>query len=445
MAKIKFTAGRVADFKCETGDSRAFMWDSAAPGLGLRVTANGAKSYIFQGKLKREVIRITIGDPCTWTIDAAQAEARRLKVIIDNGQDPRQVKADGLEAAQDARDAKQAKKAAADALAVRHTTTFAQVWTVYLEDRKPDWGERHYQDHVSKFAAGGVSSLRGTRGLGVTVAGPLHHFADMPLNGIDSEMVEKWARQEGKTRPTSARLAWRMLKAFFQWCYENKKYAGFLPPRNPGKTTKSRKSLGKAKSKQDTLLSAQLPGWFETVRLIGNPTISAYVQTLLLSGARPGEILAMKWEDINWRWESIVIRDKIEGARTIALTPFVSHLLAALPRRNEYVFSSAQKGVNIIAKPHLAHKTACRAAGLEGLTFHGLRRSFASLSAQIKIVGGAAMQIQGHKPVSAREKSYIVWPQDVLNKSQIKIEAEILAMAEIDFVPVAPGLRVVNS
>lgn len=41
-------------------------------------------------------MRITIGAPATWSIDKAQAEARRLKVIIDNGQDPRQVKADKL-------------------------------------------------------------------------------------------------------------------------------------------------------------------------------------------------------------------------------------------------------------------------------------------------------------------------------------------------------------
>jgi hypothetical protein len=101
MAKVRFTAGRVDDFKCEGGKSQSFLWDTGAPGLGLRVTANGAKSYIFQAKLNQQTIRVTIGDPRSWDISAAQAEARRLKVIVDGGQDPRKLKADEL-AAKDA-------------------------------------------------------------------------------------------------------------------------------------------------------------------------------------------------------------------------------------------------------------------------------------------------------------------------------------------------------
>ena len=115
MAKIKFTAGRIADFQCEPGKHSDFLWDSVTPGLGLRVMASGAKSYIFQAKLQRQVIRIKIGDPDTWPIEAptdgkgrptgkgARQEARRLKTLIDDGQDPRQVKTDELAAEQAAR------------------------------------------------------------------------------------------------------------------------------------------------------------------------------------------------------------------------------------------------------------------------------------------------------------------------------------------------------
>lgn len=444
MAKLNFTAGRVADFKCEAGKAQSFLWDTTAPGLGLRITSNGAKAYIFQSKLNTQAIRITIGSPSVWNIDKARAEARRLKVLIDGGKDPRQVKADGLEAEQVARKVKKAAETAAAALVEKHTTTFQQVWDVYLEERKPHWGERHYQDHVKKIAAGGIPALRGTRGRGVTIAGPLHYFASMPISSIDSETVEKWAKAEGKVRPTSARLAWRMLKVFFQWCSESKKYRDLMQPQNPGKTKKSGESLGKAKSKRDNLELAQLPGWFEAVQKLPNPTVSAYLQTLLLSGARPGEILAMKWEDINWRWGSIIIRDKIDGERTIPLTPFVSHLLAKLPKRNEFVFSSFQERADTIGKPHLAHKQACDAAGLQGLTLHGLRRSFASLAEQTEAPGGVAAQIQGHKPQSAREKSYIVRPMDFLRKWHINIEAWILEQAHIDFSPKTTGLSIVQ-
>ena len=365
-------------------------------------------------------------------------------MLIDGGEDPRQVKAKAIEAKQAEIETKKAAKAAAEVLALKHTTTFKDVWDVYLAERKPHWGERHYQDHVKKIEAGGRLSKKGTRGRGVTIAAPLHYFANMPISSIDSEIVEKWAKLEGQKRPTSARLAWRMLKVFFQWCYESKAYRDLIPPQNPGKTKKSGESLGKAKPKRDNLEIAQLPGWFHAVKKISNPTVSAYLQTLLLTGARPGEVLQMKWEDISWRWESIVIRDKIEGERTIPLTPYVSHLLAALPRRNEYVFSSAQKDVEIIGKPHLLHKQACDAAGLQGLTLHGLRRSFASLAEQTEAPGGVAAQIQGHKPQSAREKSYIVRPMDFLRKWHCIIESWILEQAQIEFIPAPAGLRAIK-
>jgi len=439
-----FTEKRVTGFKCAEGKKQSIFWDGKVQGLGLRVTASGSKSYIFETSINKKTIRITIGNISTYTIEEAQDIATEYKAQTDKSIDPRQVKADALAAKQAEINRRLAAQIAAEALAAKHSTTFKEVWDVYLAERKPHWGERHYLDHVKKIAAGGVSASRGTRGLGVTVAGPLHYFADMPISSIDSETVEKWAKLEGQKRPTSARLAWRMLKVFFQWCYEDKTYRDLIPPQNPGKTKKSGESLGKAKPKRDNLELAQLAGWFHAVKKISNPTVSAYLQALLLTGARPGEVMEMKWADIEWRWESIVIRDKIEGERTIPLTPYVSHLLAALPRRNEYVFSSSQKDVEIIGKPHLLHKQACDAAGLQGLTLHGLRRSFASLAEQTEAPGGVAAQIQGHKPQSAREKSYIVRPMDFLRKWHCIIESWILEQAQIEFIPAPAGLRAIK-
>jgi hypothetical protein len=43
---------------------------------------------------------------------------------------------------------------------------------------------------------------------------------------------------------------------------------------------------------------------------------------------------------VNTQWKGISIRDKVEGTREIPATPYVLALLAALPRRNQWVFSS---------------------------------------------------------------------------------------------------------
>jgi hypothetical protein len=65
--------------------------DTKAPGLRVRVTNTGAKSFVFESKLNRQTIRRTIGDVKMWSIEQARAEARRLAVMLDSGTDPREL------------------------------------------------------------------------------------------------------------------------------------------------------------------------------------------------------------------------------------------------------------------------------------------------------------------------------------------------------------------
>ena len=436
--RVNLTAGAIERLTCPSGKQQAFMRDSEAPGLRVRVTAAGAKSFVYESKLNRQTIRRTIGDVKAWSIEQARTEARRLAVVLDGGQDPRE-----LERQQ------QADKAAAKAVNAVQAVTVAEAWAAYLADRRQHWGERHYQDHEKLARAGGEAAKRGTRGRGLTIAGPLHPLMAMRLRDLTSPVIEAWAAEQAKTRPTPARLSWRLLRAFLAWCAEHPQYAAVVPAQNPAKTRRAREALGKAGVKQDALLREQLPAWFAAVRNIGNPAISAYLQTLLLTGARPGEVLALRWEDINTQWRGLTIRDKVEGERVIPLTPYVWHLLAALPRRGEWVFAGAVrepgKAAQPIAKPHHAHATACKVAAIEGLTFHGLRRSFKSLTEWLEIPAGVVAQIQGHKPSATAEKHYTVRPLDLLRVHHERIEAWILEQAGVQFdAKAAPGaLRVV--
>jgi integrase len=56
--------------------------------------------------------------------------------------------------------------------------------------------------------------------------------------------------------------------------------------------------------------------------------------------------------------------------------------------------------------PQKAHSQACAAAGIDGLTLHGLRRSFKSLTEWLEIPAGVVAQIMGHKPSAIAEKHY---------------------------------------
>ena len=56
------TAGLIECLACPASKLQTFMRDTKAPGLRVRVTAAGAKSFVFEAKLNRQTIRRTIGD-----------------------------------------------------------------------------------------------------------------------------------------------------------------------------------------------------------------------------------------------------------------------------------------------------------------------------------------------------------------------------------------------
>lgn len=84
-------------------------------------------------------------------------------------------------------------------------------------------------------------------------------------------------------------------------------------------------------------------------------------------------------------------------------------------------------------KPHKPHVTACAVAGIDGLTLHGLCRSFKSLTEWLEIPTGVVAQIMGHKPSATAEKHYTVRPLDLLRVHHETIEAWIFEQAGIVF------------
>ena len=439
--RVNLTAGRVDAFTCPPDKAQAFLWDTDTPTLALRVTPTKRKTYVFEARLNGATIRINIGTLADWPIKQARTKAQELKMLVDAGTDPREVARDRQAAAAEKKAAAVAKVDAAKVAAV----TVGEVWQAYIAERRPFWGALHLRDHIDKTKAGGLPSGRRGGGKELTKPGPLAALMPLALQDLDQATIEAWAADEGKTRASSARLAWRLLTVFLTWCGEQPRYAALLPAKNPAKTKKAREALGKAGAKSDVLQREQLAVWFAAVQQLQNPVIAVCLQMMLLTGARPGEVLALRWEDVNTKWKGVSIKDKVEGTREIPATPYMLHLMAALPRRNEWLFSSPSSASGCLTEPNNPHTRACKAAGLEGLTLHGLRRSFKSLTEWLEVPVGVVAQIQGHKPSATAEKHYTVRPLELLRLHHEKIEAWILEQAGIVFDAKAePGaLRVV--
>ncbi len=438
------TAGLIERLTCPAGKTQVFLRDTKAPGLRVRATAastknpKGLKAFVYEAKLNRQTIRRTIGDVRVWDIEAARTEARRLAVVVRSDKDdPRE-----LERQQEADKAAVIATAAVKVQAAKvAAVTMGEVWAVYLVERKPHWSALHYRDHEKMAHAGGEQRKR-MAGV-MTVPGPLANFMTLRLSDVDATTVQAWAEKEGKARPTRARLALRILKAFLRWAAAETDYKA-LANATAASGKKTREMAGTSKPKNDYIQREQLSAWFANVCQIQNPVIAAYLQCLLLTGARREELAELKWEDVNFQWRGLTLKDKIEDVRPVPLTPYVAHLLATLPKRNEWVFSSPTSASGRLTEPSIAHRRACAAAGLQ-VTLHGLRRSFASLCEWLDIPGGISAQIQGHAPQGVREQNYIRRPLDLLRVHHEKIEAWILEQAGVVFdAKAAPGaLRVV--
>ena len=469
--RVKLTAGRVRDFSCEPGKPQSFLWDTDAPGLAVRATANGSKAYIFQGKLTGQSIRITIGDVATWNIEGitkdgqgriisygAREEARRLQGLIDQKIDPRHAKAEEIAAAE----AKRAEAEAQRQNAERKQITVRTAWDAYIKARKDKWSARHTADHENLISPGGKGTKRDQ-----LKPGALSSLMTLKLPELTQAKVRKWLEWESSLRPTQAALAFRLLRAFLNWCEDEPEYAG-IAARDACTAKKTREVLPKSKPKADSLQREQLPAWFANIRAIRNPVISTYLQTSLLSGARREEVMNLRWADVDFKWNSLTIRDKVEGERIIPMTPYVASLLSHLHMLNNtppkvkkirardrdkpkkkwapspWVFSSQTADSGRLQEPAIAHRQACTKAGIQGLTIHGLRRSFKSLAEWVEMPTGIVAQIMGHKPSATAEKHYTVRPLDLLRAWHSRYEAWILEQAKVEFKAATKGAKLMS-
>jgi integrase len=364
-------------------------------------------------------------EPCGWSSEGWTAEKAALALAeLKNAHRT----GEGIDRLSKKREQSAAKQQADETESKRQDATLRKVWFEYVESRKVKWSARHYADHIRAVQPGGEKTKRGK---GTTTAGALAPLMGLKLSELTPERIKAWVAKEAPKRGTQTRIAFDALRAFINWCDDQPEYKGLASMDACSRRIK-RENLPKKGSKDDCLQREQLPAWFSAIRGLSNPFISAYLQGLLLTGARRNELAGLTWDDIDFKWNAITIHDKVEGLRTIPSTPYVASLLSPLPRRNQWVFSSPAAASGRLQEPRIPHNKALSVAGIEGLTLHGLRRSFGTLSEWIEVPTGVVAQIMGHKPSATAEKHYRRRPLDLLRMWHVKIEAWILDQAGID-------------
>jgi integrase len=288
----------------------------------------------------------------------------------------------------------------------------------------------------------------------MTKPGHLAALMQLTLASIDQDVIREWYSYEAQTAPIQAARAVAMFSGFLGWCATKKELRG-LVNRDAARASELGDVLPGVNKRRDALEIDQLPAWFAGTDKLRSPTARAYLQALVLTGARREELAGLRWADVDFRWNRLTIADKVETTRVIPLTPYMAQLIGGLPRArmkngrrdNPFVFSSPMSASGRIAEPRAPHADVLADAGIPHVSIHGLRRTFSLLGEAAGAPAGAIAQVMGHKP-SAVAEGYRPRSIDALRPYLAQIERFILDKAGIEFdaTKAAPGgLRVVSA
>lgn len=123
------------------------------------------------------------------------------------------------------------------------------------------------------------------------------------------------------------------------------------------------------------------------------------------TGMRLGEILNLKWANVDMKSEIIKVEfTKSAKTRIVPMNGTVSAMLSRPRKRGEaYVFTNPDSK-DKFREIKRSFKTGCRRAGVEGLRFHDLRHTFASRLVRNGVDIGAVRKLLGHSTLLVTQR-----------------------------------------
>ena len=334
-------------------DGDQFVWDTQVPGFGVRCRF-GQKSYVLQyrvmgGRGARQR-RVTLGRVGALSLDDARVLAQEYLRGVRYGQDP-----------------------AGDRQAMRQAP------------RMEDLAERYLREHadVKKKPRSAKMDHVNMR---------LHVLPVLGRTRVDTLTMADMARLHHGMRatPGAANRVLALLSKMFtlgeQWGL-----------REPGTNPVRGIQRFREKKRERHLTPAELQRLGEVLRQVElerteSPSSVALVRLLLLTGARLGEVLGLRWERIDWQSGSVRLADSKTGPKTLYLSDAAKAVLALLPLvvDNPWCLPGRVHGRPLI-NPQKPWRRIRTAAGLEDVRLHDLRHTYAAVAAR----GGLSLPMIG--------------------------------------------------
>ena len=156
-----------------------------------------------------------------------------------------------------------------------------------------------------------------------------------------------------------------------------------------------------------------------------NFTGLAAIRTLLLTGCRRNEVLALPWAWLDAKACCIRFEDTKSGPQLRPIGATAAQYLASQPRHNgcQWVFPAQRGAGHFIGLPRVLTRV-CAQAGLKNVTIHTLRHSFAAIAAELGFSELTIAGLLGHSVpgVTAR---YAHVPDSALVAAAGRVSARI--------------------
>ncbi len=137
----------------------------------------------------------------------------------------------------------------------------------------------------------------------------------------------------------------------------------------------------------------------------------------LETGMRRGEILGLRWADVDMRTRTIYLGHTKNGeSRQVPVSSRLFAVLSNLPRRlgTDHVFTGEPK-IGKVGNPfhdvRTSFENACRRAGIEGFRFHDLRHTAASHMAMAGVPLRTIGEVLGHRTAAMTERYAHLTPE----------------------------------
>ncbi len=166
-----------------------------------------------------------------------------------------------------------------------------------------------------------------------------------------------------------------------------------------------------------------------------NPFLYPLVALSILTAMRFGELITLKWEDIDFKLDFITLRETKNGdRRVIPLTQAAISLFKMAPTWQEnskgYIFRSDRRNNKSgLASVRKAFETALKKAGIENFRWHDLRHTAASYLAMNGATQGELMAILGHRSPHMTRR-YAHYSQQHIRTILVKSNNQLLVEVE---------------